>query len=113
MSLPTHTVTTTHVTTTRDIYGNSSESSTTAIVTGVLFAPAGLAEGSDGGAPTLVGEATLYGSLPALDSDDTVTHAGSCCDGSDFPLATWQVVGGSKGWGTGNKAVPIRRTGDA
>jgi hypothetical protein len=112
MSLPTHTVTASHVTTTSDIYGNSSESASTETVTGVLFAPAGLAEGSDNGEAALVGEATLYGSLPALDADDTVTHAGSCCDGSDFPLATWQVVGGSKGWGGGNKAVPIRRTGD-
>jgi hypothetical protein len=110
MSFPVHTVTFTHVVTTTDGYGDSTTESTSATVDGVLFAPEGLAEGRDGDAPVLVGDATLYGVLPAVDSDDTVTHSAPCCDGSDFALTTWQVVGGSKGWGLGDKAVAIVRS---
>jgi hypothetical protein len=113
MSFPVHTVTVAHVVTTTDGYGDSTFASTTAVVDGVLFAPEGLAEGQDGDAPVLVGEATLYGSIPALNSDDTVVHAAPCCDGSDFALTTWQVVGGSKGWGGGDAAVAIRRSAGA
>lgn len=106
-----HTVSTNSVTTTADDLGDGSTSSSSATATDVLFAPEGLVENAGTDAPTVIGDATLYGVLPALMADDTVTHSAPCCDGADFALGTWQVVGGSKGWGGGKKAVPIRRTG--
>lgn len=106
-----HTVTVDIVTTTTDSLGNSTTSASTATVDRVLYAPEGLVENADSDSPTVVGDATLYSrEVARLDADDTITHAGGCCDGQDFQHGTWQVVGGSKGWGTG-KAVPIRRTG--
>lgn len=108
-----HTVTATTVTTTTDDLGNSTEAGTTTVVDDILFAPEGIQESTDADNPRVIGDATLYGKLPALNSDDTVTHAAPCCDGVDFAFGTWQVVGGSKGWGRGDKAVPIRRTGAA
>lgn len=106
-----HTVDVTHVTTTVTELGDGSTVKTTETISGVLFAPEGLREqvGSDEAA--VVGDATLYGHLSRLDADDTVVHAASCCDGSDFAHGTWQVVGGTRGWGRGDKAAPIRRTG--
>lgn len=109
----THTVTCTHVTRTTDDDGDSTSTTSTATATDVLFAPEGLQENAPNDSPAVVGDATLYGQLPDLDADDTVLHAAPCCDGADFLHGRWQVVGGSKGWGRGDKAVPIRRTGDA
>lgn len=105
-----HVVTTNSVTTTTDDLGDSTESATQTTVAGVKFAPEGATESVSARSPNLVGTASLYGKFPALDADDTVTHAASCCSGQDFPLGTWQVVGGSRGWGMGT-VVPIKRTG--
>jgi hypothetical protein len=110
--MDTHTITATAVTTTWDDHGNSSETTSTTVVAGILFAPEGLQESVDNNTANLIGDATLYGVLPKLDADDTVLHEAACCDGADFKHGVWQVVGGSKGWGRGDKAVPIRRTGD-
>lgn len=105
-----HTVTVTAVTTTTDGYGDSTTTTDTTTASGLLFAPEGLVENEGTNAARVVGDATLYGVMPAMDSDDTIGHADSCCDGDDFAHGTWQVVGGSKGWGGGKKATAIRRT---
>lgn len=109
MFLNTHAVVTTAVVTTTDELGNTTETETSTSLGGILFAPEGYVENASSNAPTVIGSATLYGVLPALDEDDTVTHRTDCCDGADFPRGLWQVVGGSRGWGNGNKAVPIRK----
>lgn len=106
----THSVTVTRVTTTTDSLGNSTEAPTTSTAT-VRFAPEGMVENANSTSPRVIGDATLYGATPHLDADDTIVHASGCCAGDDFDLGTWQVVGGSRGWGRGRKAVPIRRTG--
>ncbi len=112
--MQTHTVSVVSVTTTTDALGNSSETSSPVDVPGLLFAPEGLTESTDPNNPRVIGEATLYGTLDArLDADDTITHSSGCCDGVDFPHGDWQVVGGSKGWGDGDHAIPLRRTGAA
>lgn len=108
-----HTVTITAVTTTDDGLGNTTTDTETRTPTGILFAPEGLAESTGATSPGLIGDATLYGNTGPCDSDDTVTHEDSCCDGSHFALGTWQVVGGSKGWGGTNYALPIRRVASA
>jgi hypothetical protein len=105
-----HTVTATTVTTTTDDLGNSTETTATTVADDILFAPEGIQESTDADTPRVIGDASLYGPLPALNSDDTILHQVACCDGADFAHGTWQVVGGSKGWGRGDKAVPIRRT---
>lgn len=104
-----HTVTTNAVTTPADQWGDADPTSSGTVSTGILFAPEGLTESTDSAAPTVIGDATLYGVLPHLNADDTVTHAAECCDGEDFLHGTWQVVGGSRGWGRGRKAVAIQR----
>lgn len=105
----THTVTATTVETTRDDYGDATESTADSVVSGVLFAPEGVSESVSANSPTVVGEASLYGGFPRLDADDTVTHAAPCCNGRDFGFGTWQVVGGSRGWGGVDMVVvPIR-----
>lgn len=103
-----HTVSAVVTTTTADDFGDSTPTTRNVRVTGVLYAPEGITEAP--GSP-VVGEASLYGDFPLLDADDTVTHARSCCNGSLFPLGSWQVVGGAKGWAPGKVVVPIRRTG--
>lgn len=108
-----HTVTTVTVTTTRSPLGDESYSESTATSAGVLFAPEGVQEATADDSPRVVGDASLYGDLPRLSADDVVRHAAPCCDGSDFAHGEWQVVGGSRGWGAGLKAVPIRLTSDA
>lgn len=107
-----HTVTRNAVTTTADPYGDGTTTTSTRTIRGLLFAPEGVVEG-DGNSPTVVGDATLYGVMPAMDSDDTVQHPTSCCNGEDFAHGLWLVVGGSRGWGSGRKATPIRRTASA
>lgn len=102
-----HRVTTTLVTTTTDDYGDSTTTTVTKTIREVLYAPEGITEAP--GSP-VVGDASLYGPFPLLDADDTLTHARSCCNGAIFPLGTWQVVGGAKGWAPGKVVVPIRRT---
>ncbi|MGZ4530733.1 MAG: hypothetical protein ACXVXP_00105 [Mycobacteriaceae bacterium] len=104
-----HSVTATSVTRTVDRYGDATTTTTTATVTGLRFAPEGYVENVTSSSPTVVGDASLYGILPALDADDTIEHADTCCDGSDFAFGSWQVVGGTKGWGS-KKVCPIRRT---
>lgn len=108
-----HTVTTVAITTTRSPVGDETTSESTATSTGVLFAPEGVRESTDGDSARMVGDASLYGDLPYLSSESLVRHADTCCDGSDFALGEWQVVGGSRGWGGGLKAVPIRMTGES
>lgn len=112
--LETHTVTRSTVTVDRDDLGNTTESTSASSITGLLFAPEGLTESTDPDNPRVIGEATLYGTVSGrLNADDELTHASGCCDGSDFPHGSWQVVGGSKGWGNDDTAIPIRRTGAA
>lgn len=108
--LPTHTVTIHSVATVSDGIDNGTETDTARVVAGILFAPEGYAETSNGRAPTVVGDATLYGTIGHCDSDDRLTHPGTCCDGADFAVGSWQVVGGSRGWGAGDTALPIKRT---
>lgn len=109
-----HTVGLRSITTTDDGIGNSTETLSTSSVGGLLYAPEGIAETTDLERPRVIGDATLYGTLTTrLNADDELTHDGECCDGTDFPHGTWQVVGGSKGWGDGDSAIPIRRTGAA
>lgn len=112
--LQTHTISVAAVTTTTDDLGNVTETPSSSTVTGLLYAPEGLTESTDPANPRVIGDATLYGTLTArLDADDTIDHGSGCCDGADFPHGAWQVVGGSKGWGDGDAAIPIRRTGAA
>lgn len=109
-----HTVTIAAVSTATDKYGDGTATTPTSVaVAGLLFAPEGLVENANTTAAKVVGDATLYGVMPAMDSDDTVTHSAPCCGGEDFAFGTWQVVGGSKGWGGGKKATAIRRTASA
>lgn len=108
-----HTVTVSAVTTTTDGYGDSTTTSDSSDVAGLLFAPEGLIENAGTEAARVIGDASLYGVMPQMDSDDTVSHDSGCCDGEDFAHGTWQVVGGSKGWGGGRKATAIRRTASA
>ena len=108
-----HTVTRNAVTATPDSYGDTTATSAASIIRNVLFAPEGVIEGDGTSSPTVVGDATLYGVMPPMDSNDTVSHASSCCNGEDFAHGTWLVVGGSRGWGAGRKATPIRRTASA
>lgn len=108
-SMAFHTVTATSTTTTKDDYGDSTEATSDTEVTGVLYAPEGIAESVSADSPGVIGEASLYGGFPRLDADDTVTHEAPCCDGHDFTLGTWQVVGGSRGWGGPDMVVvPIK-----
>lgn len=104
-----HTVTANAVTTPGDQWGDADPTSSGGTYPGILFAPEGLVETTESAAPAVIGDATLYGILPKLTADDTITHAAPCCDGEDFAHATWQVVGGSRGWGRGRKAVAIQR----
>jgi hypothetical protein len=107
-----HTVTATTVTTAPDDgLGNTSESTTTTTVKGVLFAPEGATESVDARSPNVIGRASLYGAFPALDSDDRIDHDVACCSGAEFGHGTWQVVGGSRGWGPGLMVVPIDKAG--
>lgn len=108
-----HTVTVSAVTTAPDAYGDSAPSPSTTTARNLLFAPEGLVENDGTDAARVIGDATLYGVMPSMDSDDTVEHASPCCDGADFAFGIWQVVGGSKGWGRGRKATAIRRTASA
>lgn len=103
-----HTVSVQATTTTTDDYGDSTTATVNRTVRGVLYAPEGIVEAL--GSP-VVGDASLYGAFPLLDADDTLTHSRSCCNGSLFPLGSWQVVGGARGWAPGKVVVPIRRTG--
>ena len=103
-----HTVTAVTTTTTRSDDGDTSATVLSVEVVDVLYAPEGIAEAAD---RPVVGDASLYGAFPLLDADDTVTHATACgCGGTEFPFATWQVVGGAKGWAPGQVVVPIKRT---
>ena len=109
-----HEVSVSAVTTTRDKYGDTTEATSDSAVSGVLFAPEGVSESVSADSPAVIGEASLYGGFPRLDADDTVTHAATCCDGRDFAFGTWQVVGGSRGWGGPEMVVvPIKRASDA
>lgn len=105
-----HQVTLQHVVTSIDELGDGTTTTTSTTVTGVLFAPEGLREQTGNDRAAVVGEASLFGQLPTVDANDTVVHDSSCCDGGNFLHGTWQVVGGSHGWGRGDKAIPIRRT---
>ena len=114
MLLYTHAVTATSTATNRDDYGDSTTADTSKVVTGVLFAPEGVAESTASNSPAVVGEASLYGGFPRLDADDSINHAAPCCDGRDFALGVWQVVGGSRGWGGPDMmVVPIKRTSES
>jgi hypothetical protein len=106
-----HTVTATTVTTTDDGLGNTTETSADSEVSGVLFAPEGATESVDARSPNVVGRASLYGAFPSLNSDDTITHEAACCPGDEFGHGTWNVVGGSRGWGPGLMVVPIDKAG--
>lgn len=108
-----HTVTVVATSVTKTPNGDETYTESPSTWSGVLFAPEGVQEGVDGASPRVVGEASLYGDLPRLSADDSVRHGEACCDGSDFARGEWQVVGGSRGWGGGLKAVPIRKTGEA
>ena len=61
----------------------------------------------DAQSPNVIGRASLYGAFPRLEADDTIRHDATCCDGAEFEHGTWQVVGGSRGWGPGMVVVPI------
>lgn len=113
MSAVRHTVTVSAVTGTPDKYGDFTPTETSTAVTGLLFAPEGLVENADTDAPRVIGDATLYGVMPEMNSDDTVEHTSDCCTGEDFAYGVWQVVGGSNGWGGGRKATAIRRASTA
>lgn len=102
-----HTVTATAVTTTDDGLGNTTETTSDTVVQGALFAPEGATESVNARSPNVVGRASLYGAFPPLNSDDTITHEAACCSGDEFGHGTWQVVGGSRGWGQGLMVVPI------
>lgn len=108
-----HTVTATAVSTTDDGLGNTTETSADTEVSGVLFAPEGATESVDSRSPNVIGRASLYGAFPPLNSDDTITHETGCCSGEEFGHGTWQVVGGSRGWGPGLMVVPIDKAGAA
>lgn len=112
--MDTHTVSLVSATVTVDDLGDSTETTSEAVVSGLVWAPEGIAESNRPDAPRVIGEATLYGILPTrLDADALVRHGSACCDGQTFPLGDWQVVGGAKGWGGGRYAVPIRKVSDA
>lgn len=104
-----HTLTIQSTTTTTDDLGNSTSTDEERTATGVLFAPEGYRESTSPDSAPVLGEATLYGNTGALDADDLIEHAEPCCSGASFPHGTWQVVGGSRGWGGTNFAVPIQR----
>lgn len=106
---PTHTVTVSSVATTNDDLGNTTDTPTNRTATGILFAPEGLVEGAGTNTPRVLGTATLYGNTGPCGADDEVVHASGCCSGAAFPFGTWQVVGGSKGWGGDNYAVPLKQ----
>ena len=105
-----HTVTATLVTTTDDGLGNTTETTTPRVITGALFAPEGATESVDAQSPKVIGRASLYGAFPRLDADDRIEHSSGCCSGDEFEHGTWQVVGGSRGWGPGMMVVPIDKT---
>ena len=104
-----HAVTAVSTTTTRDEFGDATTTTSEQPVTGVLFAPEGAAESTTAASPDVVGSASLYGAFPRLEGDDTIRHDDTCCDGAEFAHGTWQVVGGSRGWGPGMVVVPIER----
>lgn len=107
----THTVTVVTLTTDTDDLGDSTTTTLEQDAAGVLFAPEGIAESTSSRSPAVIGDATLYGPLPKLNADDTVRHEPTCCTGAEFDHGVWQVVGGSRGWGPGQVAAPIQRTG--
>lgn len=109
LTIERHTVTIHAVTTTEDPYGDSTDDPTDREASGLLFAPEGLVESAGSAAPNVVGSATLYGNTGSLKASDTIEHAAPCCSGDSFPFGVWNVVGGSKGWGGSNYAVPIDR----
>lgn len=104
-----HTVTIKVATIPDDGDGNYTPSASDRTATGLLFAPEGLAETTDSTSPTVIGDATLYGDTGKCDANDTVLHEAGCCDGADFAHGTWQIVGGSKGWGGGKFVLPIQQ----
>lgn len=108
-----HTVTAIAVSSTDDGLGNTTETSTSTEVPGVLFAPEGATESVDSRSPNVIGRASLYGAFPALNSDDRIAHEAACCSGVEFGHGTWQVIGGSRGWGPGLMVVPIDKAGAA
>lgn len=109
----THIVTARAVTTTDDGLGNTTPTNVDTTVSGVLFAPEGATESVDAQSPTVIGRASLYGAFPALNSDDLIVHAATCCDGSVFGHGTWNVIGGTRGWGPGLMVVPIDKAATA
>lgn len=102
-----HTVTATAVSTTDAGLGDTTETTTETVVLGALFAPEGATESVDARSPNVIGRASLYGAFPPLNSDDRIEHDPECCSGAEFEHGTWQVVGGSRGWGPGLMVVPI------
>lgn len=108
-----HAVTATAVSTTDEGLGDTTETTTDTVVPGVLFAPEGATESVDARSPNVIGRASLYGAFPALNSDDRIEHDAGCCSGAEFGHGTWQVVGGSRGWGPGLMVVPIDKAASA
>lgn len=108
-----HTVTARTVETTTDPLGNTSTVDVDVEVSGVLFAPEGATESVDAQSPNVIGRASLYGAFPAMNSDDLVVHEATCCDGTEFDLGTWNVIGGTRGWGPGLMVVPIDKAATA
>lgn len=108
-----HTVTARSVTTTDDGLGNTSDTNVDTEVSAVLFAPEGATESVDAQSPNVIGRASLYGAFPALNSDDLIVHEATCCDGAEFGHGTWNVVGGTRGWGPGLMVVPIDKAATA
>lgn len=80
-------------------------------VTDILFAPEGVTESTDPRSPAVLGSAQLLGDTGPCGAEDTITHPDDCCSGEHFARGTWQVVGGSRGWGGGNFQVPINKAG--
>jgi len=92
-------VTVRQVVTTRDANGDSTTTSSTSTVTGVLFEPQQATERTDARSPGVVTPAKFY--LPIalqLNADDEIDSAG----------VTWQVVGGSSVW-QDQTEVPVKR----
>lgn len=102
-----HTVIASSVTVVDDGLGNTTETMAAATVSDVLYAPEGATESVDSHSPNVIGRASLYGAFPKLDENDRIAHAASCCSGDEFAHGTWNVVGGSRGWGPGLMVVPI------
>jgi hypothetical protein len=102
------TITVVSVTTTRDDYGDETNTQTTATVAGCLFAPRSSTERSNTRSPAVISGGTIYKPGPGLvvNADDKITISGV----SPMIDGTWSVEGEPGYWGVGTEVAVTRGT---